>query len=98
VVAPLVAVVNAYETAPLPQNEGDVVILLCAGLTNPEIAKELGATEVFVTGVVSRMLCRLELRKRVQLAARANRTNVPRTATCETTAGQSAPVLISPVG
>ena len=66
--ARVAAVVSVDETAPLSQRERTVVILLCAGLTNAEIAKRLGTTEVFVTGVVSRMLHRLGLRNRVQLA------------------------------
>ena len=60
--------VSEQEKAPLSRQESAVVILLCAGLTNVEIAKKLGTTEVFVTGVVSRMLHRLGLRNRVQLA------------------------------
>ena len=61
-------VVSEHETAPLSRQEHPVVILLCAGLTNAEIAKKVGITEVVVTGVVSRVLHRLGLRNRVQLA------------------------------
>ena len=66
-----VAVVSEHETAPLSGHQRTVVILLCAGLTNGEIAKKLRTTEVAVTGGVSRVLHRLGLRNRVQLAVGA---------------------------
>jgi DNA-binding NarL/FixJ family response regulator len=45
-----------------------VVVLLCEGLTNVEIAARLGTTEQAVGGRLSGILHRLGLRNRVQLA------------------------------
>ena len=60
--------VNAAGQGPLPDDDRAVVVLVCEGLTNREIATRLETTELVVAGCVSRILRRLGLRNRVQLA------------------------------
>ena len=52
----------------LSDDERAVVVLVCEGLTNPEIAARLGVGEHAVAVHISTMLRRLGLRNRVQLA------------------------------
>lgn len=52
----------------LSDDERVVVVLVCEGLTNPEIAARLGIGEYVVAVRISYTLRRLGLRNRVQLA------------------------------
>ncbi len=52
----------------LSDDERAVLALVCDGLTNREIAAQVGSRESLVAGIIARMLKESGLRNRIQLA------------------------------
>lgn len=61
-----------HSRAPLTERELSVLRLIARGFSNREVARELGLSESTVKTHVSRMLGKLKLRRRTQLAAQAS--------------------------
>ena len=69
---------DAAELPPVTDREKDVLRLVATGRSNAEIAGELFLTEATVKTYVSRMLTKLDLRDRVQLAVLAYESGLVR--------------------
>jgi two-component system nitrate/nitrite response regulator NarL len=51
----------------LTQRECDVLRLVCEGLTNKEIAQQIGVTENTIKGTLQQLFAKAEVRSRAQL-------------------------------
>ena len=70
--------VGAGPALVLTERQGDVVRLVARGLTNREIAAQLGIAETTVKGYVSEVLTRHDLRDRTQLVVAAYESGLVR--------------------
>jgi DNA-binding NarL/FixJ family response regulator len=71
-----VAAVSETRRHPLSDDDVTVVVLICEGLTNSEVAARMEIGEHVVSLHISRILHRLGLRNRVQLAVWAIKQGV----------------------
>jgi hypothetical protein len=78
------------------QNQGGLVNVAVGDISTGDILSRNNVAIGVAAQLVADVCPNLSVGNVAVLAAQANRTNVPQTATCETAAGQSAPVLISP--